>query len=84
MEIPVLAEFTPRKGNYIANKYPEKKIVAVSHGDPITAVDLIANNLPINNETMHISNANYVSHGEVLYVTVDGENIKSERVFRPK
>lgn len=68
----------------IVRKHAGKKVLAVSHGDPIMAVNVLANNLPINNSTMH-DRTNYVTHGEVVIITYDADSpIKIARIFKPQ
>lgn len=66
-------------------KHPGKKIVAVSHGDPIMLVKAKLQGLPITNESLRPGPENYIQQGEVYKVTCDEYiPLTIESIFKPE
>lgn len=68
----------------IIKKYPGKKIVAVSHGDPLMIAKAIIEHLPKENVSIRPGSEKYVQLGEVYKINCD-ENIPLTltSVFKP-
>lgn len=69
----------------IIKKHPGKKIVAVSHGDPIMMVKARIEGLPTENASLRPGEENYITQGEVYKVECD-ENLPLTitSVFKPQ
>ncbi|HZE87319.1 MAG TPA: histidine phosphatase family protein [Methylomirabilota bacterium] len=68
----------------VLKKHPGKKIVAVSHGDPIMLVKAQIEGLPIVNESIRPSDNTYVGHGEVYLVErEDNKSLTIQSIFKP-
>lgn len=69
----------------IIKKHQGKKIVVVSHGDPIMLVKAKLTRLPIVNESLRPGPEKYIQHGEVYKVECD-ENLPLTitSVFKPE
>ena len=71
--------------DYVTKIHKGKRIVAVSHGDPIMMVRAIVKGLPIKNASLHPGEENYIKHGEAYLVERDRDKLmKIKSVFRPK
>ncbi len=69
----------------ISEKNNGQNIVAVSHGDPIMLISVLAQGLPIVNESIRPNDGTYIKTGEVfLTIVEDGKLISTESVFRPQ
>lgn len=64
-------------------KYAGKNIVAVSHGDPITIVKALTEELPMKNESLRPGHEYYIHPGEVYEFSVDNTTISCKSIFRP-
>jgi broad specificity phosphatase PhoE len=82
-----IEEVASRQRNFI-NKmfrlYPGKRIVAVSHGDPIMLVSAISKQLPIKNISLRPGADAYIKHGEVYRVEhIEGKQLRCTSIFTP-
>lgn len=66
-------------------KHPGKKIVAVSHGDPIMLVKATLTGLPIVNESLRPGPEKYIQQGEIYKVVCDANiPLTIESIFKPQ
>lgn len=69
----------------VIKKHPGKKIVAVSHGDPIMLVKAKLKGLPIINESLRPGPEEYIQQGEIYKVTCDEYiPLTIQSVFKPQ
>jgi broad specificity phosphatase PhoE len=66
-------------------EHPGKRIVAVSHGDPVMLVKAVIEGLPIKNESLRPGPEKYVHHGEVFQIEEnEDKKLTIRSVFKPK
>jgi broad specificity phosphatase PhoE len=68
----------------IARKYPDKSIVAVSHGDPLMILKSHILNGNVTIESIRPGNNLYIGHAEVIKVVIEETVIESvSNIFKP-
>jgi len=70
---------------YVSKKHPGKRIIAVTHGDPLMLVKALLEDLPIENASLRPGPKNYVKHGEIYRVECDEKGpLFLESIFTPE
>jgi broad specificity phosphatase PhoE len=72
--------------SFLVKKYPDQKIVVISHGDPIMTLKATINHLPLSIDSIRTGkNVAYIHHGEVLAVTATEDmQLTVKSIFIPR